>query len=278
MKLKHEVLRTPGREATRAVVMLHGILGSGSNLRGLARAFLSSPEGVDCAAVLMDLRAHGLSLDAPGNADTVRHCAADVSETLQSLGLTPWAVVGHSFGGKVALALEGLPLTHVMTLDSAPGSRPDARGSERTLGVLDQVRALRGPWSSRDAFVDELMQGGQTRALSQWLAMNLERRDDGFHFRLDMTRIDALLHDYLELDLWNVVEHAATQPHGPKLHLVIALGSKVYEHDDRVRAQSLESQSVSGAPGVSVDLLDGSHWIHVDNPTGVVEVMRRRLR
>jgi pimeloyl-ACP methyl ester carboxylesterase len=315
MKLKHEVLRAPGSEATSAVVMLHGILGSGSNLRGLARSFLSSPEGAGRCVVLMDLRAHGGSLDGPGNADTVKHAADDVVETLGTLPVTPYAVVGHSFGGKVALALEGLPLSHVMTLDSAPGPRTDARGSEKTMAVLEQVRALalplpaqagrgagvRGPtedsspspgaarhplpavqgegvWSSRDAFIDELVRGGQTRPLAQWLAMNLERTDAGFRFKLDLTRIDALLGDYLHLDLWPVVERAShVVGPGPRLHLVIALQSKVYEHDDRVRAQSLESESVAGAPGVTVDLLEGSHWIHTDNPTGVVEVMRARL-
>ncbi len=301
MKLKHEVLRAPGSEATSAVVMLHGILGSGSNLRGLARSFLSSPEGAGRCVVLMDLRAHGGSLDGPGNADTVKHAADDVVETLGTLPVTPYAVVGHSFGGKVALALEGLPLSHVMTLDSAPGPRTDARGSEKTMAVLEQVRALALPlgadgdtssprpsppleerekkvWSSRDAFIDELVRGGQTRPLAQWLAMNLERTDAGFRFKLDLTRIDALLGDYLHLDLWPVVERAShVVGPGPRLHLVIALQSKVYEHDDRVRAQSLESESVSGAPGVTVDLLEGSHWIHTDNPTGVVEVMRARL-
>lgn len=300
MKLKHELLRSPGSEASSAVVMLHGILGSGGNLRGLARSFLSSPEGAGRCVVLIDLRAHGGSLEAPGNEDTVKHAADDVVETLRALPVTPYAVVGHSFGGKVALALEGLPLAHVMTLDSAPGARTDARGSEKTMAVLEQVRALalplaapadsnpssgaapvpavHGLWASRDAFVDELVRGGQTRPLAQWLAMNLERTDAGFRFKLDLGRIDALLSDYLHVDLWPVVERAShVVGPGPRVHLVIALQSKVYEHDDRVRAQSLESESVAGAPGVTVDLLDGSHWIHTDNPTGVVEVMRARL-
>ncbi|MFO0599688.1 MAG: alpha/beta hydrolase [Myxococcaceae bacterium] len=272
MKLHHEVLRPGGREPSSVLVMLHGILGSGGNLRGIARQVIEGrPDAL--GAVLIDLRAHGQSLAAPGNADTVANAARDVEETLRALCLPVHAVVGHSFGGKVALALEGLPVTHVMTLDSAPGPRPDARGSESTFAVLKLLHALDRPWATRDEFVAAAMQGGQPKPIAQWLAMNLQRGEgeSAFRLRVDLKRIDTLIDDYLTVDLWPKLEHALAA--GPKFHLVIADRSRVYEHDDRVRAQGLES---GGGP-VTVDLLEGGHWIHVDNAAAVVEVMRRRL-
>ena len=270
MKLHHEVLTTPGSSPTRALVMLHGILGSGGNLRGLARPYIEASQG-RVAAVLIDLRAHGQSQSAPGNADTVAHAADDVAETLSTLPFEPFAVVGHSFGGKVALALDHSKWPHVMTLDSAPGPRPDARGSERTFEVLDLLGRLPGPWTSRDQFIEQLVAGGQKPMLAQWLAMNLVRAEGAasFTFRLDLKRINTLLDDYLNVDLWPVLESPKTN-----VHVVVALSSKVFEHEDRVRAQTLES-STHGR--VTVDLLEGTHWIHVDNTKGVVEVMKQRL-
>lgn len=263
MLLHHDVLNAaPG---ARVLVMLHGILGQGNNLRGVARSFLASG---GWTAVLMDLRAHGQSQAAPGNADTVQNCARDVEETLRSLGLEPYAIVGHSYGGKVALATN-TKAQHVMTLDSAPGARPDARGSESTEEVILMLHRLKGPWPTRDAFVDEVMAAGQPKHLAQWLAMNVERRDDGqFHSRFDMKRIDALILDYLHVDLWSAVERKDRFT-----HLVVAERSRVYDHDDRVRAQTLETTGAN----VTLDLLEGSHWIHVDNAAGVLDVMKRRL-
>lgn len=264
MVLHHDVLADAAPGA-RVLVMLHGILGQGNNLRGIARAFIASG---GWTAVLMDLRAHGQSQGAPGNADTVANCARDVEETLRSLGLEADSIVGHSYGGKVALATN-TSARHIMTLDSAPGARPDARGSESTEEVILMLHRLKGPWPTRDAFVDEVMAAGQPKHLAQWLAMNVERRDDGaFHSRFDMKRIDALILDYLNVDLWSAVERKDRLT-----HLVVAERSRVYDHDDRVRAQTLETTGAN----TTLDLLEGTHWIHVDNPNGVVDVMRRRL-
>ncbi|HEY0881049.1 MAG TPA: hypothetical protein VGD87_05945, partial [Archangium sp.] len=65
MKLHHDVVRAPGATPTRAVFFLHGILGSGSNLRSHARKFVQ--EKPDLAGVLVDLRAHGSSLGTEGS-------------------------------------------------------------------------------------------------------------------------------------------------------------------------------------------------------------------
>jgi pimeloyl-ACP methyl ester carboxylesterase len=197
-----------------------------------------------------------------------------VLQTVQSLGLPLRAVVGHSFGGKVALQVASLTqLEHVVTLDSGPGTRVDARGSEGTMAVLELLRGLKGPWATRDAFLREVEAGGQPKPLAQWLAMNLSRDErDGangpLHFRLDLGRIDALLRSYLALDLWPVVEATHAQ-----VHLVIGGRSSVYVAEDQARARALET-STHGR--VTVDVLDTGHWMHVDDPDGVHRVLLNR--
>ena len=69
-----------------------------------------------------------------------------------------------------------------------------------------------------------------------------------------------------------MVEQAART--GPKVHLVICARSPVYSHEDRVRAQSLEHDSKER---VTVDVLSAGHWVHVEDPQGVSEVLARRL-
>ena len=273
MLLHHELITAPGASPSKAVVFLHGILGSGANLRSHAKKLVQARPHL--LAVLMDLRAHGDSLGVEGP-DTVERCAEDVAQTCRTLSLPVVGVVGHSFGGKVALALAKAhpELEDVMTLDSAPGPRADARGSETTAQVIAMLEALRGPWATRDAFTRDVEAHGLSKGIAQWLAMNLERRPEGFCFRLELPRIRALLEDYLRVDLWPLVEQAAHDRAGPRFHLVIGTRSKVYEHGDLLHAHALES----GSGGhVTVDLLDPGHWVHVDDPAGVSAVLEKRF-
>lgn len=267
MRLSHDTLTSAGSSPTKVVVFLHGILGTGVNLRSHARRFVERRPGY--LALLVDLRAHGQSQGLDG-ADTVEAAARDVMETARGLEQPLAAVVGHSFGGKVALSLvELLPtIERIVTLDSAPGLRLDARGSEATMRVLQLLEELRGPWKTRAAFNAEVEAKGESRSMASWLAMNLEWESDAFRLRLDLSRIHALLESYLALDAWPVLEHAVARGR-PKVDLVIAKGSEVYSLEDRARAARLTRPS---GP-LAVHLLDGGHWVHVENPAGVDRVL-----
>ncbi|MGK0440945.1 MAG: esterase [Pseudohongiellaceae bacterium] len=80
------------------VLLLHGLFGMGSNLKGVARA-LEADFRVHC----LDLRNHGLS---PHTADmSYPLMAGDVYRYMQRQGIESCHVLGHSMGGKVAMQL-----------------------------------------------------------------------------------------------------------------------------------------------------------------------------
>lgn len=273
MILKHDLVSAAGSVGpSKLAVFLHGILGSGANLRTHARRFVDAYPAWQ--VVLMDLRAHGNSLALDGQPDTLTSAASDVLETARALALPLHAVVGHSFGGKVALEAARLsPVPHVMTLDSAPGTRVDARGSETTTAVIDLLDRVAGPWNLRDDFIKAIEQSGiagVTNGLAQWLAMNLERRDGALYFRLSMPRIHALIDSYLTTDLWPVFEASASTC----FHLVIGSRSRVYDAADTERALKLEETSHGH---LSVDFLNAGHWVHVDDSEGLSRVLASRL-
>ncbi len=277
MQLHVEIIRgIKANPARGAVAFLHGILGAGVNLKCLARKCLDAlPE---LTIVLVDLRAHGKSLEVSG-VDEIDHAADDVAETFKALQLEMTGVVGHSFGGKVALALiERVPtLQCVVTLDSAPGTRMDARGSETTSRVLLLLESLNGPWPTRDDFTREVVLRGESRAIAQWLAMNLVRRADGFHWGLELPRIRSLLQSYFEYDAWPAMERVfggIDSSKSTRLHLVAGSESTVYDDVERKRAESLVQ--VSGGR-VHFVTLQGGHWLHVDNPEGVSEYLIRSI-
>src|SRR3984957_3321013 len=100
------------------VVLLHGLFGAARNLGVIARALSGTAR-----VVSLDLRNHG---DSPhGAAMDFSTMAADVAETMHSLGLAEASIVGHSLGGKTAMALaltQPQLVERLVVMDIAPVS------------------------------------------------------------------------------------------------------------------------------------------------------------
>jgi pimeloyl-ACP methyl ester carboxylesterase len=247
------------------VLFLHGILGSGQNLRTVARRLVDArPE---LSAWLVDLRGHGRSPKrTPG--PSIDACAADVAALASSASVT--AVVGHSFGGKVALACtEKMALDDVVMIDSVPGTREPLREGDSALAVLATIASFDPIYPTKAAFIRAVAEK-HGRGIAQWLALSTEETEGGVRFALDRTEIEALLADYFARDMWPLVEHPVGHV---RIDLVIGERSISYSPEDRVRARTVASMQ----PRVSVDVLPADHWVHVDDPDGLHRVLMTRI-
>lgn len=242
--------------------MLHGIYGWGRNWAAIARGLVAARPDVGC--VLMDLPYHGAS--GPGqHGDTVRGLASDIAAWADAEGLAPDAVLGHSFGGKVALALGEHwkdRALQIWLIDSTPEAREPSGSAWQLLQI---VRELPATFASRDAFVTALTGRGWAADIAQWMATNLERRGDTFAWRLDFDAMDRLLRDFFSTELWPLVEQTAP---GHTMHFVKATESSVMSDAAVQRAQ---------AAGHHVHLLEGGHWIHAERPGDVVDLLAKTL-
>jgi len=260
--------RIEGPRPLKTIAFLHGILGSGGNLRTIARRFVAARPR--WTAWLVDLRGHGRS--PKGTPDPSLEAAArDVLDLATRAAPPLAAMAGHSFGGKVALEalrIANGSLEHVLAIDSMPGAREPLRGGDSALAVIETLESLSHPFPSKSAFVEAIMAAGHPRPLALWLALSLERSDGGVRFALDLREVRALLLDYFAQDLWPVVEHP---PDDARVHLVIGDRSSSYSAADRARARALAGDRVT------VDLLPADHLVHVDDPDGLLRVMLERL-
>jgi pimeloyl-ACP methyl ester carboxylesterase len=204
-RLHHE--RLGPADATRLVLFTHGIYGSGTNWRAIARQVVARAPG--WAAVLVDLRLHGRST-AGAPPHTVAACVGDLAAlcaALAAAGPPVVAAVGHSFGGKVVLGLD-LPIRVI--LDSTPSARVgawDAPGNS-VRAAWESMAALDRTWARREDFVAALIARGHPAPMAGWLAMNLDTTAAGLRLRLDLAAIHALVTDYYAVDAWPAIDAA----------------------------------------------------------------------
>ena len=253
----------PGATPLRWMVVLHGILGSGANWRSLARAHVAAhPER---GVMLMDLRRHGGSLDVDGD-DTLKQCARDVARTANSLGRTCDAVLGHSFGGKVAAtwALHGPAGPRDVVVVDAPLKAGFVASEPSVTWVISVLRNLGSQWSGRKAFVDACVAAGMPTSVATWLSMNLRREEGGtVRWPLDLNAVERLLADYLHADLADLIYDTEVSARV----LVVAGGRSPAWPDEDI--QLLRSQSDPARTALHV-LPNAGHWVHADDPDGLL--------
>lgn len=255
--------------ADRLLLITHGIYGAGGNWRSIARKLRQRrPEW---GVVLVDLRQHGRS-EAGEPPHTLAACAEDLRALCDELpGIE--AVAGHSFGGKVVLQMRALApksLRQTWMLDASPSARPGAETDpdNSVTRVLELMTRLPKTWAKRDDFIDAVTAAGEALPLAQWLAMNVVADDSGqLSLRLDLAAVRAMLADYYERDLWDV----AFDPALPgELHVVIAKQSSTLSEADRARL-------AAAPPHVHVHRIDAGHWLHIEAPANVVELLASGL-
>ncbi|HET9620337.1 MAG TPA: alpha/beta hydrolase [Kofleriaceae bacterium] len=268
-RLHHERIAHAGAAPRKWLALTHGIYGAGSNWRSIARKVTDArPEW---GIVLVDLRQHGKSENgAPPH--TIAACADDLAALFAELGGVT-AVAGHSFGGKVALATRRiLDLEQTWILDSSPSARAktlaglDDPRDGTVIRVLDFMARAPRTWPTREDFVRAVVGEGHDEGLARWLAMSLlPDPAGGVALRFDVAALREMLRDYQAVDLWDVLEAP-----GHDVEVVIAAQSSTVNAADRGRL-------AAAPPHVHVHYVEAGHWLHIDAPARVIELVSARL-
>ncbi len=249
------------------MLFVHGIYGAGRNWGSIARRFVN--ERPDWGVVTVDLRQHARSPKSFPQPHTVQACAEDLLALGQALGVEPEAILGHSFGGKVALlyARTAQGLKQVWVIDSTPASRPPSGSAWRMLRVL---RLHSEPFGDRAAVIAAIESEGFDNKVAQWMSINTIPSDQGLVWRIDADEMEELLRDFFRTDMWSVIE---SPPDEVTIHLVRATESSVMDADDAERARG--AAALTGR--VLLHEVEGGHWLNSDNPEALHALLTRYL-
>ena len=248
-----------GAPAAPPLLIAHGLLGAARNWRALAKRLAG-----DRRVVAVDMRNHGDS----GRDDVMTYpaMAADLAETLDALGDGPADVLGHSMGGKAAMALaleRPDAVRRLIVADIAPVGYGHSH-----LAMLDAMAAVDLADVTRRADVDRMLARTVPEApMRAFLAQNLEIEPDAPpRWRPNLAALRAAMDDLVG---WPDA-YAGRRFEGPALFL--RGGASDYVTDamaDTIRA---------AFPAARIETLPGAgHWLHAEQPRPFLEATARFL-
>ncbi|AUI85632.1 histidine kinase [Vibrio azureus] len=238
----------------QAVVLIHGLFGSFSNLGLLARDLAQ-----DHTVISLDLRNHGQSFHS--DTHDYQLMAQDVANLLSQLNIEPAMIIGHSMGGKVAMKLAEVAPQHVnqlVILDMAPVAYQVHRHKDVFQGLL--AVAQQKP-ANRQQALDILAQHIEVDGVRQFLSKSLYKSDDVFTWRFNAT---GLIENYANILGWQEI------PPTDIPTLFVKGGDSDYlmpEHQAAVKRQFPRAKAHV--------LANTGHWLHAERPAEVIRIIRK---
>ncbi len=240
------------------VVFLHGLFGQGKNFTTIAKGLAP-----DFSSLLVDLPNHGRS----GWTDRIRYAElADIVAAHLRTGFAaqgPIHLVGHSMGGKVAMALA---LRHpdlvdrLVVVDISPVDSADMSEFEHLLGSLATLDLA--TLTSRGEADRQLTERIPNRTVRGFLLQNLRSGDDGFFWQANL---DLLLRElpsiagFIDTDV-TPFDHPVLWVAGARSPYVKPeYGPAMRELFPRTRLLTVK---------------DAGHWVHSEQPAAFTSALR----
>jgi esterase len=250
-----------GEGAGPKLLILHGLLGAARNWMAIAKRL-----GADHEVHALDLRNHGRSPWADGM--DYRALAADVTAYIDQQALGAPIVVGHSMGGKVAMALaleRPKCVGRLLVADIAPVEY-NREGRASFLDYIDAMAALDPAGMERRADAERALADAiPDRAIRGFLLQNLtsDEASGGLRWRCNLDALSDGMADIIGFpeDLLGMAYLA------PTLFLTGADSNYVRrEHRPLIKGLFPSAQFAG--------LKDAGHWLHADRPRPFMGAVR----
>jgi len=232
-----------------SVILIHGLFGNSDNLKTLARSLEANHRVIRVDVPNHGLSEHWESMDYPSLAQAV-------IELMDSLSISKAHLVGHSMGGKIAMAAAlNYPerIQSLIAADIAPVSYQSRH--DVVFAALDSIELSQV--QNRAQALSQLLHAGIDEGTAQFLLKNLSKSDAGFTWKMNLTGLKKC---YPHLIGWYNDKVIPLQYTGASLF--IRGGESDYvtsEHRQAILTQF---------PHVQAKTIEGTgHWLHAQKPT-----------
>uniref|UniRef100_A0A8D0G8F5 sn-1-specific diacylglycerol lipase ABHD11 n=1 Tax=Sphenodon punctatus TaxID=8508 RepID=A0A8D0G8F5_SPHPU len=240
------------------LLLLHGLFGSKSNFQSLAKVLVHR---TGRKVLTVDARNHGESPHSP--LLTYEAMSSDVQHLLRQLRLNRCVVIGHTMGGKtaMALALQRPELVEcLVSVDVSPTKTTAASKFPTYISAMTSVNIPNGiPRSTARRLAEEQLRPTiQEAAIRQFLLTNLVESEGRYLWRVNLEAISQHL-----VDIMNFPDFQLPYP---RPALLGGNSSKDYAEIERLFPEA-EIEYVPNA----------GHWVHVDQPQIFTDAICRFL-
>ena len=244
MKLHHKIYGTG-----KPVIIMHGLFGSGDNWRTIAKNLEA-----DFQCIVVDMRNHGRSPHDPEMNFSLM--TEDIHELMIDLGLEQASLIGHSMGGKVAMAFalhHPTLVDKLIVVDIAPKNYPPHHTA-----VIEAIQAIAPDQIEERADAEAIFARhlGNDQSTIQFLMKNLTRlQGEGFAWKANMP---VIISSYASL----VEEVNATDTfNGPTLFVRGEKSRYILDEDIPAIEKLCPHFELQTIP-------DAGHWVHAEAPEG----------
>lgn len=253
MKLNYQITEHPNPTA-EPIVLLHGLFGKQDNL-GLLKQALQLQRPV----ITVDLRNHGLSeWHAEMNYQVM---SEDIFNLLNELNQPKVHLLGHSMGGKVAMAVALQAPDRVASLCVADIA-PVAYQESRHTNVFKALNAVANAQVTSRKEAEQLMSDYLTEPSVRQFLLKSFSNAQPTHWQFNL---HILQHHYADIMGWpfSAPQHYS----GPVLFIKGGASDYLQTEHQPVIAQHFPNASAKIIPGCG-------HWLHAEKPllfNGIVE-------
>lgn len=157
-------------------------------------------------------------------------------------------------------------------MDSVIGEVNSDENNGEVEKVLHTLNSLPSSLPSRNWLVNHMIELGFSKTLSEWMGTNLKKSDDGVTWAFDLQAAISMFNSYRESSYWHLLEQP---PEGMEVDVVRAENSDRWHKNVLDKLTFLSAKEREAKEGkVKLHVLPKSgHWVHVDNPKGLLELM-----
>ncbi|MBN1926645.1 MAG: alpha/beta fold hydrolase [Prolixibacteraceae bacterium] len=254
------------------VVILHGLYGASDNWMTIARILAEKYR-----VITVDLRNHGRSPHHPVH--TYEAMVIDIARLFDELEIESACLIGHSMGGKLAMAFAADYPEKIRSLtvaDIAPKNYLQTPASGIQLDLHNRIlETLSGmdmsQYSSRKEIESALEPAIPDRLIRMFILKNLKKSDDSYEWRVNAPVLfNALPHI---LESVNINEYRVRIPIAsyPVLFIKGSLSGYIINEDEILIREMYPEAKITEIKGAS-------HFLHAEKPVEFGNIVKGFLQ
>jgi esterase len=248
------------------VVILHGLYGSSDNWMQIARLL---PDRYQVIAV--DLRNHGASPHTTSH--TYPEMVTDLAWLFHELSIEKAHLLGHSMGGKVAIAFANDYPEKILSLTIAdiapknylitPASAIQYDFHKKILKVLSEIDLSQ--YENRKAVENKLETEIPEKLVRQFILKNLHRVNHQFEWKINVPVLKQSLDHIINSVDAEEFEDRIPMLHFPVLFIKGGLSGYIQEEDQKIIRRMYPEAAI-------VTIEDATHFLHAEKPEEFVSI------